>query len=124
MARPRRQLPAGRGMLLDRLTERAALGRLLETVRGGRRAVLMVYGEVGVGKTALLDHTVAAAAGMRVARVAGIESEMELADAALDSSPARRVDLPRAFRTADLWLIHAADCCSRYSLWTCCGVRY
>jgi hypothetical protein len=36
----------------------------------------------------------------------------------------RMSDLPRAFRTADLWLIHAADCCSRYSLWTCCGVRY
>src|SRR5712664_3882434 len=34
------------------------------------------------------------------------------------------VDLPRAFRTADLWLIHTADCCSRYSSWTCCGVRY
>ena len=36
----------------------------------------------------------------------------------------QEVDLPRAFRTADLWLIHAADCCSRYSSWTCCGVRY
>ena len=34
------------------------------------------------------------------------------------------VDLPRAFRTADLRLIHAAICCSRYSSWTCCGVRY
>ena len=33
-------------------------------------------------------------------------------------------DLPRVFRTADFGLIHAADCCSRYSLWTCCGVRY
>jgi hypothetical protein len=33
-------------------------------------------------------------------------------------------DLPRAFRTADLRLIHAAICCSRYSLWTCRGVRY
>ena len=33
-------------------------------------------------------------------------------------------DLPRAFRTADLWLIHAADCRSRYSSWTCRGVRY
>ena len=33
-------------------------------------------------------------------------------------------DLPRTFRTADLWLIHAADCRSRYSSWTCCGVRY
>jgi len=34
------------------------------------------------------------------------------------------VDLPRAFRTAYLWSIHAADCRSRYSLRTCCGVRY
>jgi hypothetical protein len=33
-------------------------------------------------------------------------------------------DLPRAFRTADLRLIHAAICCSRYSSWTCRGVRY
>jgi hypothetical protein len=38
--------------------------------------------------------------------------------------PPGRADLPRAFRTADLWLIHAADCCPRYSSWTCCGVRY
>src|SRR5216683_8364739 len=37
---------------------------------------------------------------------------------------ARRSDLPRAFRTADLRLIHTAICCSRYSSWTCCGVRY
>jgi hypothetical protein len=34
------------------------------------------------------------------------------------------VDLPRTFRTADLWLIHAASCRSRYSSWTCRGVRY
>jgi DNA-binding CsgD family transcriptional regulator len=70
-------------MLLDRLTERAALSRLLEAARGGRSAVLVVHGEAGVGKTALLEDTVAAAAGMRIARVAGIESEMELAYAAL-----------------------------------------
>jgi hypothetical protein len=43
---------------------------------------------------------------------------------AMARSHACGCDLPRAFRTADLWLIHAADCCSRYSLWTCCGVRY
>jgi hypothetical protein len=36
----------------------------------------------------------------------------------------KAIDLPRAFRTAYSWLIHAADCCSRYSSWTCCGVRY
>src|SRR6516162_1461246 len=70
-------------MLLDRLTERAALGQLLEAARGGRGAVLVVRGEAGVGKTALLEDAVAAAAGMRIARVAGVESEMELAYAAL-----------------------------------------
>jgi DNA-binding CsgD family transcriptional regulator len=70
-------------MLLDRLTERAALSRLLETARGGRSAVLVLRGEVGVGKTALLEDAIASAAGMRIARVAGVESEMELAYAAL-----------------------------------------
>ena len=70
-------------MLLDRLTERTALGQLLEAARGGRGAVLVVRGEAGVGKTALLEDALAAAAGMRVARVAGVESEMELAYAAL-----------------------------------------
>src|SRR5215813_4279653 len=70
-------------MLLDRLTERAALGKLLEAARGGRGAVLVVRGEAGVGKTALLEDVVAAAAGMRIARVAGVEPEMELAYAAL-----------------------------------------
>src|SRR5215469_1792717 len=70
-------------MLLDRLTERAALGQLLEAARGGRSAVLVVRGEAGVGKTALLEDALVAAAGMRVARVAGVESEMELAYAAL-----------------------------------------
>jgi hypothetical protein len=34
------------------------------------------------------------------------------------------IDLPRAFRTAYLRLIYAADCCSRYSSWTCRGLRY
>ena len=54
----------------------------------------------------------------RVAVAAGVVAEAD-ADAWLkEGGPAR------AFRTADLWLIHAADCCSRYSSWTCCGVRY
>jgi len=70
-------------MLLDRLTERAALGQLLETARGGRSGALVVHGEAGVGKTALLEYAVESAAGLRVARVAGVESEMELAFAAL-----------------------------------------
>jgi predicted ATPase len=66
-------------MLLDRLTERAALGQLLEAARGGRSGALVVHGEAGVGKTALLEYAVESAAGLRVARVAGVESEMEAA---------------------------------------------
>jgi hypothetical protein len=70
-------------MLLDRLPERAALGQLLEAARAGRSGVLVLRGEPGVGKTALLDWAIESAAGLRVARVAGVESEMELAFAAL-----------------------------------------
>ncbi len=79
-------------MLLDRLTERAALGQLLEAVRGGRSGALVVHGEAGVGKTALLEDAIASAAGMRMARVAGIESEMELAYAALQQLCAQMFD--------------------------------
>ena len=70
-------------MLLDRLPERAALSGLLDAARAGRSGVLVLRGEPGVGKTALLDWAVGSAAGLRVARVAGVESEMELAFAAL-----------------------------------------
>jgi hypothetical protein len=79
-------------MLLDRLAERAALGRLLEAARGGRSAVLLVRGEPGVGKTALLEDAVGAAAGFRVARAVGVESEMELAFAALHQLCAPMLD--------------------------------
>jgi DNA-binding CsgD family transcriptional regulator len=70
-------------MLLDRLAERAALGQLLEAARAGRSGVLVMRGMPGVGKTALLEDLVGSAAGFRVARVVGVESEMELAFAAL-----------------------------------------
>src|SRR5580704_17339059 len=79
-------------MLLDRLTERAALGQLLEAARGGRSGALVVHGEAGVGKTALLEDAIASAADMDVARVAGIESEMELAYAALQQLCAPMLD--------------------------------
>ena len=79
-------------MLLDRLTERAALGQLLEAARGGRSGALVVHGEAGVGKTALLEDAIASAAGMRIARVAGIESEIELAYAALQQLCAQMLD--------------------------------
>src|SRR5271155_2317426 len=79
-------------MLLDRLPERAALGQLLDAARAGRSGVLVLRGEPGVGKTALLDWAVESAAGLRVGRVAGVESEMELAFAALHQLCAPMLD--------------------------------
>jgi len=69
--------------LLNRETERAALDSLLEDVRSGRGWALVVRGEAGVGKSALLDYAIRAAAGMRVAQAVGMESEMELAFASV-----------------------------------------
>ena len=79
-------------MLLDRLPERAALSGLLDAARAGRSGVLVVRGEPGAGKTALLDWVIESAAGLRVARVAGVESEMELAFAALQQLCAPMLD--------------------------------
>jgi DNA-binding CsgD family transcriptional regulator len=66
------------GRLLGRERERVALDRLLESVGGGRGGVLVVHGEPGVGKTALLEHAVEAGEGFRNARTYGVEAEMEL----------------------------------------------
>src|SRR6202167_5687707 len=79
-------------MLLDRLAERAALSELLDAAQAGRSGVLVVRGEPGVGKTALLEYAIESAAGLRVARVAGVESEMELAFAALQQLCAPMLD--------------------------------
>src|ERR1700742_5016686 len=64
------------GKLLGRKHERAALDRLLAGARGGRGAVLVLHGEAGVGKTALLDYAAAAAGDSRILRIAGVEGEM------------------------------------------------
>ena len=69
--------------LTDRRVERGALDQLISAVRAGVSRVLVVRGEPGVGKTALLDYLAAQAPGCRVARAAGVESEMELAFAGL-----------------------------------------
>src|SRR5215217_442493 len=76
---------AGRrpSVLLGRADERELLDRLLENVRAGQSAVLVVRGEAGVGKTALLHYCARQASGFRVARIAGVESEMELPFAGL-----------------------------------------
>src|SRR5690242_5305640 len=63
--------------------ECATLDGLLEGVRGGRSGALVVRGEAGAGKTALLRYAIESAVGLRVIRAVGVESEMELAFAAL-----------------------------------------
>ena len=63
---------------LGRTSEREALDRLLATVGGGQSAVLLIRGEAGIGKTALLRYAARQASSLRVAQVAGVEAEMEL----------------------------------------------
>ena len=70
------------GQLLGRGREREALERLLDAVRGGRGGVLVLYGEAGVGKTALLEYATEAGRAFRVARTVGVEAEMEIPFAA------------------------------------------
>ena len=79
--------------LLGRQRERAVLDRLLDAARDGHGAVLVVHGEAGVGKTALLEYAVAAAEDFRVVRTAGVEAEMELAFAALHQLCSPSLDL-------------------------------
>src|SRR6185312_7470903 len=74
-----RRRPEPMPALLNRTTERTVLDDLLGDLRSGRGRALVVRGEAGVGKAALLDYLAGAAADMRVARAAGVESEMELA---------------------------------------------
>jgi DNA-binding CsgD family transcriptional regulator len=69
--------------LLDRRGERAAVDRVLDRARAGSSAVLVVRGEPGIGKTALLGYAAGRGLGFRVVRAWGVESEMELAFAGL-----------------------------------------
>src|ERR1700751_5683037 len=70
-------------VLLGRQRERQALDSLMEDLRAGRGGALVVRGQGGVGKSALLEYGAGAAPDMRVVRAAGVESEMELAFAGL-----------------------------------------
>jgi DNA-binding CsgD family transcriptional regulator len=79
-------------VLHGRSSERETLKQLLEGVRGGQSQVLVVSGEAGVGKTALLESVIASAPGFRVVRAVGVESEMELAFAALQQLCAPMLD--------------------------------
>jgi DNA-binding CsgD family transcriptional regulator len=69
--------------LTDRDTERAVLDEFAAAVRAAQSRVLVVRGEPGVGKTALLDYLAGQVQGCRLVRAAGVQSEMEFAFAGL-----------------------------------------
>src|SRR5271155_4330355 len=69
--------------LIDRHTECGVLDQLVEAVRTGESRAIVLSGEAGVGKTALLDYVATQASDCRVIRAAGAQSEMELPFAAL-----------------------------------------
>src|SRR6201990_3757872 len=78
---------------MGRGPECAVLEQLMEALRGGRSRALVLHGEAGVGKTALLEFLATRASDCRVMRTAGVESEMELAFAALHQLCAPVLDL-------------------------------
>jgi DNA-binding CsgD family transcriptional regulator len=73
----------GPGSLHGRDSECALLDDVIAAVRSGESRTLLIQGEAGIGKTALLKYVVESAADMQVLRATGVESEMELAFASL-----------------------------------------
>jgi predicted ATPase len=101
-------------MLRGRGEQCQTIDQLLDGIRGGRSFALVIRGEPGVGKTALLDYVAERSSACGVARVGGLESETEFAFAGLvqlfggqmleraDQLPARQRDaLRRAFGLMD-----------------------
>src|SRR6266576_3878849 len=78
--------------LTGRHSERDVLDRLIEALGAGESRALVLRGEPGVGKTALLEYLVEQAPGFRVVRAAGVQSEMELAFAGLHQLLASMLD--------------------------------
>ncbi|MBU3063022.1 AAA family ATPase [Nocardia sp. NEAU-G5] len=83
--------------LLGRQSELSAIGAVLDRAREGGSAALVLRGEPGIGKSALLDHAAASAGSLRVLRGAGIEVEAELPFAGLQLLllPAVRASRPQ-----------------------------
>lgn len=76
--------PASRARkLVDRRSECEVLDRLVADVLAGTSRAIVLRGEAGAGKSALLGHLVDRVSGLRVARAVGVESEMELAYSSL-----------------------------------------
>ena len=87
-----RPAAVGQVKLRGRRSECAVLDGMLAAVREGESRTLVVRGEAGVGKTALLDYLLERASGCRIVRAAGVESEMELAFASLHQLCAPMLD--------------------------------
>jgi hypothetical protein len=81
-------MPAFRG----RTRERQILDHLLDRVRSGESAVLVIRGEAGIGKTELMRYCARQASGCRLLQIAGVESEIELPFAALHQLCAPMLD--------------------------------
>ena len=112
--------------LVDRRRECDVLDGLLDAARAGRGGVVVVRGEAGIGKTALLDHVAAAASDLQVVRAAGVESELELAFAVLHQLCAPLLDgLPRLPEPQRPRSAPPSDCVparrptSSWSAWRC-----
>jgi DNA-binding CsgD family transcriptional regulator len=92
------------GALLGRESECATLDEMMRAVRAGQSRTLVLHGGPGVGKSALVEYAMRTASHARVLRAAGVESEMELAYAALHqlcgSLLDRLVNLPAPQREA------------------------
>jgi predicted ATPase len=78
--------------LTGRHSERVVLDRLIDAVGAGESRALVLRGDPGVGKTALLEYLAEQAAGFQVVRAAGVQSEMELAFAGLHQLLASMLD--------------------------------
>ena len=78
--------------LRGRRRESEVLDDLLEGVRAGHSRALVLQGEAGLGKSALLEYSIRQASGFRIARAAGVQAEMELAFAGLQQLCAPMLD--------------------------------
>jgi DNA-binding CsgD family transcriptional regulator len=79
-------------LLRGRSRELSVLGTLVDNIRAGQSKVLVVRGDLGIGKTALLDWLAGRAPGCRVVRAAGVQAEMELSFATLQQVCAQMMD--------------------------------
>jgi ABC-type uncharacterized transport system YnjBCD ATPase subunit len=87
-----RPVPGGTLGLVGRRSESALLDGVVAAVRQGESRTLLLRGEAGVGKSALLEYLLGAASDLQVVRASGVESEMELAFASLHQLCAPMLD--------------------------------